>query len=951
VGQYFCQIQRASLILQDDMPTSPELMDLAQKVKEKAQPLGFWPSAPRIPITVELKDYAQWLSTRRDQAPVGILTYLAERIHQAVEVPVSVVSLRRALGARSWFVAFDGLDEVPHDKREAVAQEVRLFLSSVVAHTRADLLALCTSRPQGYTGQFSDLDGPTIELTPLSPQQALQCAQPVIELGRPAAEAAAALSTLSTAAQSESVRELMTTPLQAHIMAVVVRDGQRPPERRWKLFTNFYEVIRRREANRNLPEARLAKLLREEEGLLKTMHNRLGWLLHARAERSEGAQTDLHRDEFRRLVEQAVSQMIESEVESTVEVLMKATTDRLVLVSTPDDGDHVRFQIRPLQEFFAAEFLYDSVSAEQLRERLQVLGATRTGVRSSTSCFRPWPRTTARPSSRSPWTCWKNGIEARRSRETTRSLQLLYRRLGRGAVVAARLLQEGVLEQDKRVRDRFRNVLKPLAAMTDSEVLWPLIEIEQPNSRRWLLQFLLQSLHESSYAESVGAASVLVQQLRDSDDPKMLSEVRDFLLAAPADYLTSVIFSLWPHHIEDKTVYCDEDQEWLLQLMAELLMRSQWRKLSHAAISMMLDTLLFQVDEDWVWGADLGLCKDEEELLLAFAPASDEEDWDQDGERSKPASRTTDYGIVKVWHFEHDWTTGTFEAGDWTESSLRDAAGARGIFQFARRVLLFGASKRLSDLHAALSMLETEHADLLQVLPPHIQAYIPLDVESLTRQASSVASLLALDEEALTALLHQQQDGEYRCSRPSQAFTNADGTGTIEQWEALVEDYPLLAVSVWAGLWQTDRYASSVLSSPEAVAVMLDTIFQRPEILPRLPLAWGFYLALPRSERPSFAYAFEERLRLPSPAEARRRRSRRPSSLTCPMRRRCCPTGSRRRQARSETARATSTRSRARSKRTPSASNATSRPSRRQMRFEKSPRICSSHSKLGHTPR
>ena len=137
---------------------------------------------------------------------------------------------------------------------------------------------------------------------------------------------------MTSAIESPAVRELMTTPLQSHIMAIVVRDGERPPERKWKLFTNFYQVIRKREANRNLPDKRLAKLLREEEQLLKTVHNRLGFVLHARAESSQGAQTRLDRNnEFRKLVEDAVSQMVETEVDETVEVLMRATTDRLVL--------------------------------------------------------------------------------------------------------------------------------------------------------------------------------------------------------------------------------------------------------------------------------------------------------------------------------------------------------------------------------------------------------------------------------------------------------------------------------------------------------------------------------------------------------------------------------------------------------------------------------------------
>ena len=65
--------------------------------------------------------------------------------------------------------------------------------------------------------------------------------------------------------------------------------------------------------------------------------------------------------------------MLEGDTTETVGVLMEATTNRLVLVSTPDDGDHVRFDIRPLQEFFASEFLYEAVSASTLHSRLELV--------------------------------------------------------------------------------------------------------------------------------------------------------------------------------------------------------------------------------------------------------------------------------------------------------------------------------------------------------------------------------------------------------------------------------------------------------------------------------------------------------------------------------------------------------------------------------------------------
>src|SRR5262249_45189626 len=154
---------------------------------------------------------------------LGILSYLAARFTAGIERTVEPGLIKRALKIRSWFTAFDGLDEVPQDVKDTVAIEVKRFLDDVAIECDSDLLAVCTSRPQGYSGQFADLDGPTLELTNLSPERALECATPVIQLGRAAEEAKRSLEVLKVAVSSGSVSELMTSPLQAHIMAVVVR--------------------------------------------------------------------------------------------------------------------------------------------------------------------------------------------------------------------------------------------------------------------------------------------------------------------------------------------------------------------------------------------------------------------------------------------------------------------------------------------------------------------------------------------------------------------------------------------------------------------------------------------------------------------------------------------------------------------------------------------------------
>lgn len=775
VGQYFCQIQRASLILQEDGPTVlPILRTLATEIQEEADKAGFWPTVPRIPISVELKDFAQWFGQRSSDTARGILTYLAERISANVEQPVFVGTLKRALEIRSWLIVFDGLDEVPHDVKDAVASEVRNFVDHVVMECNSDLLTLCTSRPQGYSGQFAEMDGPTIDLMSLSPDRALQCARPVIELGRSAAEALKSFQTLELAIRASSVRELMTTPLQAHIMAVVVRDGGKPPDRRWQLFTNFYQVIKRREANRELPDVRLAKLLREDEQLLKTVHNRLGFVLHSRAETSQGALTRLDRTEFRTIVADAVSQMIETEAGQTVEVLMEATTDRLVLVSTPDDGNSVRFDIRQLQEFFAAEFLYESVDAEELRERIEVIAGDshwREVMHFLLSAF-------VENNRRTDLSIAIQALEHLNEGDGDPHTRLLSRRLARGALLAARLLEEGVLEQDKRIRQQFRNCLEPLAAVTDIGTLGPLVQVRQSNSESWLFAFLLERLREASLTESLGAATVLLLSL--PDEHESVEEVRNFVLSAPPSY-TGVVLALCAQRkrVEPQST----TQKWVLDTVLKLLLSPRWFLLGAGGVRSAASILRDSTENTFLVASEGGLSVFQIELLREFL----ETDFPPQG----GLELDQDYGLINGSYYPHDWTTGTLEIGSWTAELPPEPSTDLGFLDVLDRIFRFAKERTLSSLTPLLECIEKD--EMLTCLSKRITAYLPLD-ESM-EVSEQINELRSLDETELNHLLTGRCLGARRVSRPIQVHLTGSPVFDSQRWEDLLDDLPCLRFS------------------------------------------------------------------------------------------------------------------------------------------------------------
>jgi hypothetical protein len=532
--QYVSQIQRAAIVLGNNgLTVNSQQLAIADEVRLYAERSCLWPSAPRIPIVIELKEFAQWYGRLKKEVSRRIVTYLAEKLGTDLGQTVHVGTLNRAFGTSRWLFVFDGLDEVPGDAKDGVASEVTYFVDDVLVGSDADALIVCTSRPQGYSGQFNGLDAAVVELAPLSPQQALACATPVLSIDRSESEAAGYLAMLREAIESAPIQEIMTTPLQSHIMAIVVRDGGRPPERKWQLFSNFYQTIKRREANRNLPDGRVAALLREEDQLIKALHNRLGFELHSRAERSQNAVTSLDRMELERVVRSVVTDLKDLHVEETIEVLMEATTDRLVLVNTPEASTEVRFDIRPLQEFFAAEYIYDTHELSMLSDRLRTISADshwREVIHFLLSGLIETGRKGELAAAVNVLTQLNSGTDDQNQRG-------LNRRLAIGSIIGARLLQEGVLEQDRRVRATFRDCIEPLLACTDA--LDYLSDDTPTQSAAWFSDVVLDAVLERAESESVGAAAYLLGHLLD--EHRRRDEAKVFFLSCSPSFLNAVI--------------------------------------------------------------------------------------------------------------------------------------------------------------------------------------------------------------------------------------------------------------------------------------------------------------------------------------------------------------------------------------------------------------------------
>lgn len=827
IGQYLSQIQRAALILQNDgLSVIERTKEKSLEIRSKSEPLGLWPIFPRIPIWVELKEFAQWYGEQPKGNPKNILTFVAVKIGSRIGQQVLEAMLKHALAHRAWLIIFDGLDEVPNDVKDAVAEEITYFVNEITVSTNADAMVVCTSRPQGYSGQFASLEGPVVTLARLDHETALRCAEPVVKLDRTADEAEMSMKILRSAAEAESVRELMTSPLQAHIMAIVVRDGGRPPERRWQLFDNFYQVMKKRESLKNFPNAGIAKILREDDKLLKSVHCRLGFVLHARAERSGGAETSLSRIEFRALIKEAVEQLEETNIEQTVELLMEATTERLVLVSTPENGDRVQFDIRQLQEFFAGEFLYRNVDAKELGDRLNVLCGDahwREVMHFLLSGLFEENRNTEIAVA-------VQALQQLDQREDSYGSGTFSKRMARGALLAVRLLCEGVLEQDKRLRLQLKSVFQPVISILDNSNLRQLQIIAPPASKHWLVEFLINGLQDSNAVESIGAAIVLTSILYDNH-PKA-NQVVDWLTGAPDVAIAATLDAANTTAVMnafDGPSSRPPARLWVFRAVLRLMLSDRLIDIGYSTVHTALN-ILRSNDELAMKAAKIEeLNVGEQALLIALLKAEKEEGI---GVQKSSESR---YGIITAFHFQGDWTTGV--AADHSEiaKSVWEFDAARGAFEYYRRCYKFIHDRKIETLNSAISYTASLDLRMLAGLNSQIRAYIPI----CTQTFCFASSFMAADK--VDVIISEK---DYAQCRPSASFHLTNEKSTSSQWDKLLNDYPIIAMRVWFGL-ELGGIKAPAFSETTAGANKIVKLMERfPKQAMELILGWGKILEL-----------------------------------------------------------------------------------------------------------
>lgn len=372
--QFFCQSHRVAFI--DLAQASPtwEVQSICNNIKTECKTEGLTlPLMPRFPIRIELNQFATTLA-KKDTS--SLFDYILQRIKAKTDYELDPEDLREWLKHYPWLVALDGLDEVPSSSnRSQVLDAVQDFL--IDAHDcDADLLIIATTRPQGYNEDFSTKEYEHFQLAHLDREHALHYSKRLITQKFKGDEDKInlLLGRMQRASQESATARLMRSPLQVTIMALLVESLGEPPKERWRLFSEYYRIINRREKERDIPAARLLDTYQTD---IDSIHQRVGLKLQATSERSGGTEALLTVDEFDEIVETRLNEEGHTgkEADKLKKEIVDAAMVRLVFLVAPKQ-ESVGFEIRSLQEYMAAECLMNTKDDQKIKNLRSIMFAS-----------------------------------------------------------------------------------------------------------------------------------------------------------------------------------------------------------------------------------------------------------------------------------------------------------------------------------------------------------------------------------------------------------------------------------------------------------------------------------------------------------------------------------------------------------------------------------------------
>lgn len=308
----------------------------------------------------------------------SLLRYIAHLISERSDLgDIQPNWLKAWMQAWPCLFVLDGLDEVTEPAvRRRVLERVRQLVNDAEGDD-CDLLVVLTTRPTGYVEDLDPTLFERIDMGPLAVDKALEYGELTtrVRLGGDLDRIRTVTRRLRQAADSDSIRNLLQTPLQVLIMSIILESSGQLARDRYTLFWEYYDVVFRRERTKEYMGLR--QILQEHGPQIQQLHERVGFELQLLCESGAQSAATLSPAELKHFTWIVLhnAEFDPSGADARlIEGITQAATNRLVLL-TPRPGSGYGFDVRSLQELMAAKYLVGH-EPNKVRALLQTAAAS-----------------------------------------------------------------------------------------------------------------------------------------------------------------------------------------------------------------------------------------------------------------------------------------------------------------------------------------------------------------------------------------------------------------------------------------------------------------------------------------------------------------------------------------------------------------------------------------------
>jgi hypothetical protein len=349
VTQYLCQVHRMKLL------ERPQLRQVAPEHQ---------PGEARIPIRLDLRDYAAWIdgrdpfstdpSTTRPPSSSPVLeAFISAQISRHTGSDFSVNDLVAVARSSQILVVLDGFDEVADvSLRNRLVAEVSDAADRIRENAISAQLVV-TSRPAAFANSpgFPRDEWQHLHLTSLTNSHIVSYAQKSLDAreieGR---ERIAVMEVLETKLEQSHIRDLARNPMQlAILLALISVRGASLPEKRTALYDSYVDIFLNREAEKS-------HVVRDHRQLLLKIHRFLAWRLQLEAESNSG-NGSISENRLKSVLQQFLEEG--GHPTQLVDQLFSGVVERVFVLVSRIQGTY-EFEVQPLREYFAARYLYDT---------------------------------------------------------------------------------------------------------------------------------------------------------------------------------------------------------------------------------------------------------------------------------------------------------------------------------------------------------------------------------------------------------------------------------------------------------------------------------------------------------------------------------------------------------------------------------------------------------------